>query len=272
MKIGTIEPKEERESEGRRERRRKGGSTIRRVDLDKLSEVQRIERQALIMSNIGLAVSFAKKFFTKYPWMQRADILGSAKVGLIESIDRFDPKKGALSTYARWWIDHEVIREIDNNERTIRIPTHRVAEMYPKEEEDLSASDEFFMEQRRRTPLPRCTHSLDTPRRNKKGEEGDDLIDFIPSSEEVERYAHYLKIRKGIIELLAFSPDKKGPLNKNEWHVLKRVGMDGETLTAAGRELGYRSKEMPRVLFANAVRKAAKFLRNRGFTPETCFL
>jgi RNA polymerase primary sigma factor len=44
----------------------------------------------------------------------------------MKAVERFDAKKGKLSTYAAWWIKQSIKRALANQTKTIRLPVHVV--------------------------------------------------------------------------------------------------------------------------------------------------
>jgi RNA polymerase sigma factor (sigma-70 family) len=92
------------------------------------------------------------------------DLVQAGNIGLLIAIDRFDPERGCkFSTYARYWIWHHIVREVQNNGRTVRVPV-------------------WAYEQARRegVDLPCGTWSLDAPH---SGHSDMTLAEVIPSGE-----------------------------------------------------------------------------------------
>lgn len=80
-------------------------------------------RQQLIQSNLRLVISIAKKYRGR--GVTFADLIQEGNVGLITAVDKFSPKRGTrFSTLATWWIRQAIVRAIENQSRTIRIPSH----------------------------------------------------------------------------------------------------------------------------------------------------
>ena len=52
------------------------------------------------------------------------DLVQEGNMGLMRARETFDPAKAQFSTYAAWWIRHAIRRAIQNQIRTVRVPTH----------------------------------------------------------------------------------------------------------------------------------------------------
>ncbi len=80
-------------------------------------------RRRLIVSNLRLVVSIAKKYL--YYGLPLQDLIEEGNMGLMKAVDRYDPERGCkFSTYATWWIRQAVTRSLSNHGRTVRIPVY----------------------------------------------------------------------------------------------------------------------------------------------------
>ncbi|MBI2421236.1 MAG: RNA polymerase sigma factor RpoD/SigA [Candidatus Hydrogenedentes bacterium] len=80
-------------------------------------------RRKLIVSNLRLVVSIAKKYL--YYGLPLLDLIEEGNLGLMKAVDRYDPERGCkFSTYATWWIRQAVTRSLSNQGRTVRIPVY----------------------------------------------------------------------------------------------------------------------------------------------------
>ncbi|CAN6462266.1 unnamed protein product [Victoria cruziana] len=78
-------------------------------------------REKMIYANLRLVVYIAKNYQGMGISLQ--DLLQEGSMGLIRSLEKFNPRFGCrFSTYAYWWIRQSIRRAIFQNSRMIRIP------------------------------------------------------------------------------------------------------------------------------------------------------
>jgi RNA polymerase primary sigma factor len=102
---------------------RKTNSIQKRYTLKGLIRDGLSAREHLILANLRLVFSMAKKYAGRgLPLM---DLVQEGHVGLMRAVKKFDYRRGyKFSTYATWWIRQAVSRAVADQGRTIRLPVH----------------------------------------------------------------------------------------------------------------------------------------------------
>jgi len=87
-------------------------------------------RHRLAQANIGLVFHVAAKYLHR--GLTLPDLVQEGMLGLLKAIDRFDYRRGfRFSTYATWWIRHNIGRALSDKSRLVRVPVH-VQESYQR--------------------------------------------------------------------------------------------------------------------------------------------
>lgn len=82
-------------------------------------------RNKIILNNIGLVYSAAKKKIKNHSCFTIEDLVQEGIIGMIKSIEKFDVTKNtSFSTYAYYWISQQMDRAIMNNGYLIRLPAY----------------------------------------------------------------------------------------------------------------------------------------------------
>lgn len=80
-------------------------------------------KNKIVVSNLRLVVSVAKRFQNKY--ISLIDLINEGNIGLLEAIEKFDYRKGnKFSTYALYWIKQAITKTLSDKARIIRIPNY----------------------------------------------------------------------------------------------------------------------------------------------------
>ena len=101
------------------DRRARAALERARSALERRDEV----RQTLATHNLRLVVHSAKRYRGQgVPFL---DLIQEGSVGLLRAVEKFDPELGfQFSTYAVWWIEQALIRSIQRDSRSVRVPSH----------------------------------------------------------------------------------------------------------------------------------------------------
>ncbi|MDR1418713.1 MAG: sigma-70 family RNA polymerase sigma factor [Endomicrobium sp.] len=88
-----------------------------------LSKTDKKACDKIVEQNYRLVIPIAKRFIKK--GMDIMDLIEEGNIGLIKAVEKFDISKGvAFSTYAVYWIEQYVRKAVEDQLKTIRIPSH----------------------------------------------------------------------------------------------------------------------------------------------------
>ena len=95
-------------------------------EIDLARKVQKGDKKArdrMIRANLRLVISIAKRYVNL--GVPLSDLIEEGNIGLMKSVEKFDPDKGfRFSTYAAWWIKQGISRAIIDQGKMIRVPVY----------------------------------------------------------------------------------------------------------------------------------------------------
>ena len=210
----------------------------------------------LVVGNLRFVISVAKMYQNQ--GMDIMDLISEGNIGLMKAAERFDPTSGfKFISYAVWWIKQSMMASLNDNARTIRIPSNLVQEAQKKKKEEISQEDQFYISKNDEpvaTELPYCIGLY-----SEINEDGDTLIDMIPNknADDPEEFINSPEEIKKKVNLML------GVLDEREKIIIERYyGLTGveSNLEDLGDEFGC-TKERIRQLRDKAIKK----LRNESF-------
>ena len=225
----------------------------------------------MITANLRLVVKIAKSY--RHRGLSFQDVLQEGNLGLMKACLRYDHTTGyRFSTYAHWWIRQSIIRALQMQSRTIRLPVHfygRINAFHKSffqlrqvlgrdpsmgevsQDSGLSSTKIMAVISANCEPI-----SLETP----IGRDGDQLADHIENTDlaSPEQATQDYQLRMLLKEVMASLPPKDRRI------VVLRFGLDDEeplTLEQVGRHMNL-SRERVRQLEKRALLRMKNLLEN----------
>lgn len=231
-------------------------------------------RNRIVLNNIGLVYSAAKKKAKSYTSFTMEDLVQEGIIGMIKSIDRFDiAKNTSFSTYAYYWINQQMDRAVMNNGHIIRLPAYvceklntlsKIENTYLSHNENLDidilcneaniSKQEYFLINSYKTNFSYLI-SLNSVINIDSDENYAELQDYIPCDDSIEDVVISQDLKMQITNLL-------NVLTPKEKEILKlRYGLNGEeplTLEAIGNKYNL-TRERIRQIENKALNKIRRY-------------
>jgi RNA polymerase primary sigma factor len=133
----------------------------RKSILKHLVEDGQIAREHLLLANVRLVFSIAKKYRGR--GVPLLDLVQEGHIGLMRATKKFDYRRGhKFSTYATWWVRQAITRHLADHGRTIRLPVH----MGDRINKLLSTRHRIIQELGREPDIRDLAEELGEPREN----------------------------------------------------------------------------------------------------------
>jgi RNA polymerase primary sigma factor len=100
----------------------------------------------LVTGNLRFVITISKMY--QNSGMDLIDIISEGNIGLIKAAERFDPSSGfKFISYAVWWIKQSIMSSLNENVRTIRLPSNIVQENQKKKKNNQLSDEQFLTNQ-----------------------------------------------------------------------------------------------------------------------------
>lgn len=87
------------------------------------SENAKKMKQRFVKANLRLVITISRKYMGR--GLPLSDLIQEGNMGLMRAVERFDHRKGfKFSTYASWWIHQAILRALQGQTRTIKVPVY----------------------------------------------------------------------------------------------------------------------------------------------------
>ena len=137
-----------------------------------------IEKE-LVEGNLRFVITVAKQYQNQ--GLDLCDLIAEGNLGLIKAIKNFDWSKNLrFISYAVWWVKQSIIASLNENGRTIRLPSNLVQENQKLKKEKNCEEYKLLIaresEDNYDPNLPYCVGLY-----SEINEENDQLLDIIPN-------------------------------------------------------------------------------------------
>jgi len=215
--------------------------------------------ELLVNANLKFVISIAKEYQNQ--GLPLSDLISEGNYGLVKAAKRFDHEKGfRFISYAVWWIRQSILQSLNDNARMVRLPANIINKItylnkqiskfeFINEREPVYG--EIFDKDKEVMDLiyyPKCLSLNETI-----NEDGDELIELIPNSEEEENKMEVdYKVKNELQNTLNILDEREKEIIENYFGI--NTELEPMTLEAIGEKHNL-TKERIRQIKEKAIRK-----------------
>ncbi len=225
----------------------------------KIKEGDAKATEKLVNANLKFVISIAKEY--QGQGLPLSDLISDGNYGLIKAAQRFDHNRGfRFISYAVWWIKQSIIQSLNDNARIVRLPANVITKL-----SKLSKEIAKFEGDNERQPIygdllddnNESLSMLSFPKaaslNQMINEEGDELIELIPSeTEDIDQLEIDVMIKKELNKTLSVLDDRERMIIECYFGI--NTECESMTLEAIGEEYNL-TKERIRQIKEKAIRK-----------------
>lgn len=195
---------------------------------------------ALVKANLKFVVSIAKDY--QGQGLPLSDLINEGNYGLIKAASRFDHTRGfRFISYAVWWVRQSIIQSLNDNARIVRLPANIINKIsylnkeISKFEFDNEREPVFgeILDKDKDTAtmltFPKCASLNESI-----NEEGDELIELIPSEVDDETIIVDERIKEEINKTLSILDDREREIIESYFGI--NTECESMTLEAIGEK------------------------------------
>jgi RNA polymerase primary sigma factor len=132
----------------------------------------------LVIGNLRFVISIAKLY--QGQGVDLADLISEGNIGLIRAAKEFNPDKEVkFISYAVWWVRQSILQSLNENSRTIRLPSNIIQNSQKERKIMFNPDDSEMVEKYSRKKISSLPYCVDL--NGEIGDDGSQLIDIIPN-------------------------------------------------------------------------------------------
>ena len=190
-------------------------------------------KERLVLANLRLVPWVTGRLRLRSRGIDQSDLWQEGVIGLMRAAEKFDPDKGAFSTYATWWIRQAVERAIANKGRLVRQPVH-VADARRNSHHPSHGSRTLIDAAARFDTLESIEALAVTAAASNSVEDADNVVELVSRLDAFGPRVDDASDTHALDDQINFLLD--GLSDKEQHIVRQRFGLDGDTKTL--REIG----------------------------------